>query len=319
MDLPVTYAGGLYDRTLPLQSGEIQPEGIRLRYLSFRTEDIFWRMMRYQEYDASEMSLASYSIARERGEPDFVAIPVFPSRHFRLSCFYVREGSSLRSLEELSGKRVGVPEYQMTMAVWLRGILAEHYGVPSESISWFTGRPERLTITYPASISIRPYQGPGGLDQALLSGEIDAMMAGRTPEPFASGKGMRRLLENSREVEAEYFKKTRLFPIMHTVVLKGELYRQHPWAASSMYEAFCEAKRRALDAMYDTTAVRFSLPWLVEEMEKTREVLGDDFWPYGFAANVENVDTVLRYLFEQGLTEKRMGPEALFPNNLLET
>lgn len=318
MALSLTYAGGLYDRTLALKTGEIQPEGMCLEYLTLPVEDVFWRMMRYQEYDLSEMSLASYAIAHERGEPDLIAIPVFPSRHFRLSCIYVRPDSPLRSLGELRGKRVGVPEYQMTAAVWLRGMLAEHYSVPVESVQWITGRPERLPIVLPETVSVKPHAGPGNLADALRAGEIDALMAARLPEDFAHGTGMRRLLPDSRMAEVEYYKKTGLFPIMHTVAIQGGLYRQHPWIARSLYEAFCRAKQQAIDLMYETTSLRCALPWLVEELEETRRLLGNDFWPYGLDSNWGTLDTLLRYLFEQGLTRTRLQPEALFAKNVLE-
>ncbi len=318
MPLSLTYAGGLYDRTMALRTGEIVPEGVRLEYLTLPVEDVFWRMMRYQEYDLSEMSLASYAIAHERGEPDFMAIPVFPSRHFRLSNIYVRADSPLSALSELRGKRIGMPEYQMTAAVWLRGILAEHHGIPTESVEWRTGRPERLAIALPPNVSVSSYAGPGGLEGALLAGEIDALMAARMPEGFARSGTLRRLLPDSREAEVAYYRATGLFPIMHTVVLKGALYRDHPWVARSISEAFERAKQQAFDAMYDSTALRYSLPWLTEEIEATRAVLGDDFWPYGLAANRENVDTLLRYLFEQGLTRTLLRADTLFAPNVID-
>lgn len=319
MTLSLTYAGGLYDRTQALRTGDVIPEGVRLTYLASTPEDVFLRMMQHQEFDCSEMSLASYSIAHERGEPDFVAIPVFPSRSFRLSCIYVRADSPLRSLEELRGKRVGMPEFQMTAAVWQRGILAEHYGVPVESVTWVTGRPERLAISLPPQIRVEHYQGQGGLAGALQAGAIDALMAARMPEEYARGRGLRRLLADSRAEEAAYFRKTGLFPIMHTVVIKGALYREHPWLARSLYDAFVAAKARTLAAMYDTTALTVSLPWLTEEIEATRRLLGDDYWSYGFSANRDCVATLLRYLYEQGLTQSLQSPEALFAPTLLET
>lgn len=318
MPLSLTYAGGGYDRTLALYTGEIQPQGVQLEYLVLPVEDVFWRMMRYQEYDLSEMSLASYAIAHERGEPDFMAIPVFPSRHFRLSNIYVRRDSPLSALSELRGKRVGVPEYQMTAAVWVRGILAEHHGTPPDTIEWRTGRPERLDIALPANVSVRPYERPGGLEGALLAGDIDALISARMPEGFARTGALRHLLPDSRRAEIAYYEETGLFPIMHTVVLKGALYRQHPWVARSIYEAFCRAKQQAFDAMYDSTALRYSLPWLTEEIEATRAVLGDDFWPYGLAPNRNNIDTLLRYLSEQGLTSTRLRADTLFAPNVID-
>jgi 4,5-dihydroxyphthalate decarboxylase len=315
MVLSITYAGGQYDRTRGLWTGSIVPEGVAVRYEALPVEEIFLRMLTSMEFDAAEMSLASYAIARDQGTHDLVAIPVFPSRSFRLSCIYVREDSPLERLADLRGRRVAMPEYQMTAAVWQRGILQEQYGVPADSVHWVTGRPEKLPIHPP--VRLEQYTGPGGLPGALADGKVDALMAARMPGPFARKAGLRRLLRESRAEEEAYFRRTGHFPIMHTVVLRGELYRANPWIGRALYDAFVRAKVDALQALYDTTSLHATLPWLVEELEAVRDLMGDDYWPYGFQACRGTVDTLLRYLFEQGLTDRRLRPEELFVPDLL--
>lgn len=317
MPLLLTYAGGRYDRTDALRTREVRPNGVDLHYLALPVEAVFYRMLGHLEFDASEMSLASYAIALDRGTHDLVALPIFPSRSFRLSCIYVREDSPLTALSDLRGRRVGLPEYQMTAAVWQRGMLAEHFGVPLDAVQWVTARPEKVPIPLPSNVE--RYGGQGSLEEALLNGAIDALMAARMPEAYRRRQGLRRLLADSRALEQAYFHQTGLFPIMHTVVVKGELYRRHPWLGSALMTAFCAAKQQALDSLYDTTALTCTLPWLVEELEATRQLMGNDFWADGFRAGRHNADTLLRYLHEQGLTGRRLQPEDLFAPNLLDT
>jgi 4,5-dihydroxyphthalate decarboxylase len=317
MSLHMTYAGGLYDRTIGLQNGDIRPAGIDLEFLHRPLEEVFARMLTL-EYSASEFSFATYVVARDQQGPDMIAIPVFPSRHFRLSCVYVPTESPLKTLDDLKGRRVGLTEYQMTAFVWLRGIMEEQLGVSSESINWVTARQERLAIDIPKGTSVEIFGGSGGLIGALRNGEIDALMATKMPDGVRTGD-VRRLLPDSRSQEVGYWSRTHLFPIMHCVVIGGNLYRANPWIARSLFDAFLEAKDKAIKALDDTVALPVSLPWLVEEVEATRTLMGADFWPYGFKQNREPVETLARYAHQQGLTKTRLAPEELFASELLTT
>lgn len=314
-----------YDRTRALQEGRVEVEGVDLTYLPLRVEETFWRMLRYQEFDACELSVGSYLIAREKGHPQFVAIPVFPSRAFRHSCIFINTGSGIQEPQDLVGKRVGVPEYQMTMAIWVRGILQHNYGVPPEKIKWFTGgqekpgRMDKVKHDLPPSIDIRPIGSEQTLSSMLENGEIDALMSTYLPSPFVRrSPKVRRLIPNFREVEREYYRRTGIFPVMHTVVLREDVYRRYPWVAQSLYKAFSEAKRHCQESMYDFSALKYMLAWSIADMEEEREIFGDDLWPYGLEANQYGLQTLVQYAYEQGLIHKKVNAKDLFAPNTLE-
>lgn len=323
--LRITLACGDYDRTRPLLDGRVQPEGIDLNCIPLRPEEIFWRMLRDQEFEASEMSMSSYLMARERGTPRLVAVPVFISRMFRHSCIYINTRSGIHGPADLIGKRVGVPEYQITMALWVRGMLEHEYGVSPRQIHWFTGggeqpgREEKLPLDLPG-VQISTIPRERTLADMLEGGEIDALVIAYMPSVFLRGTShIRRLFPDYRGVEQEYFRRTRLFPIMHTIVLRGDVYEQNPWAAQSLYKAFCQAMRLCQTQLYDTNVLVATLPWLIAEIEDTRKLFGDDFWPYGIEPNRLTLETLTQYSYEQGLTGRKLEVDALFaPNTLKE-
>ena len=322
--IQLTLACSEYDRTAALASGDIEPEGISLNYLRLPVEEIFWRMVRHQEFDASEMSLSSYMIHRSRAD-DFLAIPVFPSRFFRHSCIFINTQSGIVRPEDLVGKRVGVPEYQMTAPLWERALLQHEYGVHPSTIQWFqggleqTGRIEKLPIA-PPGIDIHPIGPDQTLSQMLATGEIDALLTARAPSSFYDknspglpGNGqVRRLFPNFKEVEQAYFSKTGIFPIMHVIVLRKDILERYPWAARSLYKAFCQAKDHLFEQMLDTSALRLALPWLVAELEAIMRLMGPDFWPYGIEANIKTLEAATLYSYEQGLTPRKLSIEELF-------
>jgi 4,5-dihydroxyphthalate decarboxylase len=323
--LRLTLACWNYDRTRALADGTVRPEGIDLEYLGLDVEETFFRMLRHREFDAAEMSLSSYSVTLGRDNPPFVAIPVFPSRLFRHSCIFVSAKSDIRDPRELAGRRIGVPEYQMTAPVWIRGILQDEYGVAPSSVEYFTGgveepgRSEKIALDLPAAIRITPIGATQTLAQMLADGEIDALYTARTPSTFAARPGsVRRLFDDYVAAERDYFRRTKIFPIMHTVVIRRDVYRANPWVARSLYKAFVEAKRRARADLEHTHALASMLPWQVAHVEEARRELGDDWWPYGFAANRPVLETFLRYHHEQGLSKQRLTPEALFAPETLE-
>ena len=324
--LRLTLACWDYDRTRALIDGRVRPEGIDLVYLMQPVEETFFRMMRFKEFDCAEMSLSSYAASLGQENPPFIAIPAFPSRFFRHSCIFVSAKSGIRRPEELKGKRIGVPEYQMTAPVWIRGILSDDYGVKAGDVEHLSGgeeepgRVDKLKVDLPSSIRLRAIDPAKTLSQMLAEGELDALVTARTPSTFASRPdAVKRLFPDYVEVEKQYYRKTRIFPIMHTVVIRRDLYAKNPWVAQSLYKAFVAAKAMALEAYDQTAALPAMLPWLVAHVEDTKREMGNDWWPYGLEANRHVLDTFLRYHHEQGLSKKRLAPEELFARETLES
>jgi 4,5-dihydroxyphthalate decarboxylase len=322
--LQLTLACGNYDRTRALLDGSVKPEGIQLIYLPLSPEEVFFRMIRSKEFDVAEMSFSSYLMNRSRGGADFTAIPVFPSRMFRHSSIYVHAPSGIEKPGDLIGKRVGVPEYQVTAAVWARGILQHEYGVSPRQMAWFTGglehpgREEKIPLSLPSSIKISQISPEKTLSRMLEKGEIDALIAPRPPSSYKDGTGdVRRLFENYKEEEIRYYQKNEIFPIMHTVVIRQDLYNSHPWVAQSLYKAFCLAKEVCFQNLADDAALKYSLPWLVSEVKQTKKILGEDFWPYGIEKNLKVIQTLMQYSVEQGLTKKGIKIEEIFAKSTL--
>jgi 4,5-dihydroxyphthalate decarboxylase len=325
-DLPLVLACWDYDRTRALQDGRVQPEGIDLTYLPLGMPESFFRMLHHGEFHASEMSFSWFTRTLSFDDPPLVAIPVFPSRMFRHSCIYVHAGSGIEQPADLVGKRVGVPEYQMTAAVWIKGILAEHHGVPVESVTYHTGGlrdPGRteLPMTLPPEISVTPIGEGETLSELIESGGIDALYTAEMPEPFKRGSpNVRRLFGDHAAAEHAYFEQTRIFPIMHTVVIRRDVYEANPWVAQSLVKAFVAAKKIAYDDLDEVTALKVSLPWLTAEVERTKAAMGtDDFWPYGLEANREAIATFLGYSYAQGLLPRRFEPYELFAPETVRT
>lgn len=314
-----------YDRTRALQDGSVQPDGIDLNYLDLPVEETFFRMLRHREFDVAEMSLSSYTVSMFREPRPFVAIPIFPSRFFRHSSIYINANSGINMPKDLIGKRVGTPEFQMTAPVWIRGILSEHYDVPVDSVTYLTGgeeepgRSEKIKLDLPPNIKVEPIGPTQTLASMLAKGEIDALHTARMPSTFSMESGpVRRLFPNYKEVEQEYFSKTGIFPMMHTVAIRREVYEQNRWVAQSLYKAFVEAQRRTYEDLYVTAALKAMLPWLTSHVEETRALMGDDFWSYGFDRNRETLATFLRYHHEQGLSKRLLEPEELFAPEAME-
>jgi len=324
--LKMTLACWNYDRTRALQDGRVPVDGVDLTYLNLPVEETFFRMLRYHEFDAAELSLSSYVISLFAESPPFIAIPVFPSRTFRHSCIFVHRASGIREPKDLIGKRVGVPEYQLTAPVWIRGILSDEYGVSAASVSYFTGgqeeagRVEKIKLSLSPEFRVEPIPPGKTLSKMLEAGEIDALYSPRIPSTLGNGSGnVRRLFEDWGAVEREYFRKTRLFPIMHTVVIRRELYEKHRWVAQSLYKAFVRAQREAYQELQEAAALKCMLPWLIQHVEETRTLMGDDYWPYGLQPNVRTLETFLRYSCEQGLSKRMLTPRELFAPECLES
>ncbi|MES2756765.1 MAG: ABC transporter substrate-binding protein [Pseudomonadota bacterium] len=313
-----------YDRTRSLLEGRIQPDGIDLNYLNMPVEETFFRMLRNREFDVAEMSLSSYTVSLFKDSP-FIAIPVFPSRFFRHSCIYVNKDSGIREPKDLIGKRIGNPEYQMTAPVWIRGVLQDEYQVPVDSVTYFTGgeeepnRSEKLKLDLPSNIRVERIGPTQTLSAMLASGEIDALYTARMPSSFHGSDKVRRLFDDFVPVEQDYFRRTKIFPIMHTVVIRRDVYEKNRWVAQSLYKAFCQAQQETYQDLYETAALKAMLPWLTAHVEEARREMGDDFWPYGFEKNVATLSTFLRYSYEQGLSKHLLTPAQLFAPETLES
>jgi 4,5-dihydroxyphthalate decarboxylase len=322
--LHLTLACEDYDRTRPLKDGLVKPEGIELNYLVMPVEEIFWRMMKYEEFDISELSMGAFLTAAAQGRRPFMAIPVFPSRTFRQRCIFINTGSGIERPQDLRGKRMGVPEYSMTAAVWLRGLLQHEYGVAPAEIVWVQageeepGRKDRVDFQMPSGVRLES-KPDKTLNEMIESGEVDAMMSPRMPSCFLKGSPrVRRLFPSYKRVEMEYFSKTGLFPIMHLIVIKRAIYEKERWIAQTLYKAFCAAKDHCMQQLYDTNILRVSLPWTSAEYEATRDLMTADYWPYGIAPNRLNLETLHGYLFEQGLIRQKLELDELFAPETLD-
>ena len=322
--LHLTVACGDYDRTNALKEDTVQPEGIRLNYIPLQAEEIFWRMCNHQEFDASEMSLSNYMTMMSRGKCPFIAIPVFPSRFFRHSCVFINVESGVQKPQDFKGKKIGAPEFSITAAVWIRGFLQDDYGVRAQEVQWLIGgqeepgRKERLDFRLPPEIRVSAIPQDKTLNGMLESGEIDALISARIPSCFAKGSPkIRRLFPNYKEVEMDYYKRNKIFPIMHVLVIRKEVYDRYPWVARSLYKAFCQAKERAIQTMHISNTLTHTLPWLFAEMDLLKALFGPDWWPYGIEPNRHTLETLIRYMQEQGLMEKAMKVEELFAANVV--
>lgn len=317
--LRLVLACGDYDRTRALEDGSIRPDGIELNYLRLPVEETFFRMMRHREFEVSELSFSSYVVSLQRDESPFIAIPVFPSRMFRHGSIYVNTASGIREPADLRGRRVGTPEYQVSAGVWIRGILSDRYGVRADEMTYVTGgqespgRIEKAALDLPPTLRMEQVGAQETLSEMLADGRIDALFTPRIPSPFAAGDPrVARLFPDTIATEKEYFRETRIFPIMHVVVIRRDVYERDPWVAQSLMKAFVAAKEEVLPRLYDSSALRFMLPWLNLQLEDAQKELGSDFWSYGLAENHHVLDAFLRYHHEQGLSKRRLVPEELF-------
>ena len=319
--LHLTMSCDSYDRVQALIDGSVKPEGIDLTFLANTGAETFWRMLRYKEFDVAEMSLSSYVATLFSEDPAFIAIPVFPSRVMRHSCIQINSEGSVKTPKDLIGKRVGLPEWQVTAAVWIKGFLQDEYGVPVESIKYFTGgvedpgREEKIPLSLPEKFSLTVIDPRRTLAQMLEDGEIDALYF----TVLKNYKHIKRLFENYAEVEQEYYKRTKLFHIMHTVVIRRDLYEKFPWVAQSMMKALTAAKDKAFKEMYSLGRLKIMLPWLNDHIDRTRDLMGEDYWPYGVEPNRHTLETFLRYSFEQGLSKRLLKPEEIFAPETIES
>jgi 4,5-dihydroxyphthalate decarboxylase len=316
----LTMACGPYDRMEALATGVVQPEGIDLRYLAIQSPpEIFARMIKTQSFDVAEMSLAHYSIMRTRGKFPFVAIPVFPSRLFRHGFIFINRDSGIVEPRDLEGKRVGVQEYRQTAGVWIRGILQHECGVDLARITWVEGgvnepRPadDEMDLRPVGELKLQRIGPERTLNEMLERGEIDAYFGARRPAAFDRGRNVARLFPDYRAREKDFYRRTGFYPIMHTLVIREDLYEEHPWVPESLYKACQQSKAWALKQMRFSGAQRSMLPWLFEEIAEMDDLMGPDPWPYGIEANRTMLETFQTYLVEQRFLETAKPIDALF-------
>jgi 4,5-dihydroxyphthalate decarboxylase len=307
--LNLTLACNPYDRVQPLISGDVQPDGVALNFISSLSPgEIFWRMLRHEEFDVSELSLSAYMLGLARGDTRFVAIPVFLLRLFRHSYIWVRQGAGIERPEDLKGKRVLVPEYHMTALLYIRGALKHDYSVLPEDMHWVRTRVERVDISVPPGVVVEDMAPETSVEDLMGSGAIDATAGTRPPRGPAP---MRRLFPNFREVEADYYRRTRIFPIMHVLAIRRPVYEANPWLALNLMQAFEQAKAHAYERLHEVSGI-YALPWLNSELQEMREVFGEDPFPYGVEPNRASLDAATLFSYEQGLSERRLSIDELF-------
>lgn len=325
-DLKLTYGGYVYlDRTRALQSGQVRAEGVDLNFQTVEISELFRRMAQHVEFDVAEMSLSTYMVMRGQGDDRLIGIPVFLSRAFRHSRVFVNSEAGIDRPEDLQGKNVGTPEFQMTAGLWIRGFLQHDYGVDASDMSWFYGGSdepvyaERRRHEAPPGVKLEQIPTGRTLSDMVESGELDALITAADPEPYRRGSpNVRRLFDDPWTVERDYFARTGIFPIMHLAVIQREIYERNRWLAVSLLNAFIESKRLGMERMRLTGALPVALPWLAAAMEELDEVFDGDAFPYGFAANRHVLEAATTYASEQGLTPRRFEPEELFAPETLD-
>jgi 4,5-dihydroxyphthalate decarboxylase len=323
--LQLSIACGDYDRTRALINGEVQIDGVDPVYMALSPEEMFFRAMRYEDFDISELSFSSYMVKTAKGDCPYVAVPVFLSRAFRHTSIYVRK-DRIKKPQDLIGKRVGLPEYQLTANVWARAILQDDFGVKPSDMQFVRGgidtpgRPEKIKLQLPSDIRIEDAPEGVTISDMLDRGELDGFIAPRPPSGAAlTNPNVGWLFDDPTSVAKEYYSRTKVFPIMHVVGIRKTLVAQHPWLPAAVYKAFSQAKTLALEKLSDTSATKVTLPFVEEQLKAARETLGSDFWSYGVGPNRATLETFLRHHHGQGLSHKLMSVDEIFHPSTYES
>lgn len=323
--LTVSLAVAPYDRVQPLFTGRVQIEGCDVNYFPLEAEEVFARAYSSQDFDITELSSSSHILTSARGDAPYIGVPAFVSRVFRHSAYYIRTDRGIKTPQDLKGKTVGVPEYQMTAALWARGILSDEYGVKAQDIHWRNGgqeqpgRKERTPID-PPGIDLKSIPSDKTLSGLLEAGELDAIISARAPSCFTRGApNIARMFPDFRKAEEAYFRKTGMFPIMHLIGIRKTLVEKHPWLPASVFKAFCQAREIALKELKDVGVLHAMLPWMPDEVARTQAVMGPNFWPYGIEENRKDIEAMLRWSYEQGLSPRQAKMEDVFARGTFET
>lgn len=314
--ISLTLACTSSDRTRPLMDGRFRVPGCDITFLPGEPEDIFRRALRDRAFDVSELSFSSHILTTTRGDSPYVGVPVFLSRAFRHSAVYVRTDRGIRTAADLAGRTIGLPEYQQTAALWMRGILREHYGVDTRGIAWRTGG-ERVAITLPEGFDVKP--AGRDLEAALAAGEIDALIAPRPPACLRDRSApVDRLWPDYRAEEQAWFGASGFFPIMHCLAVRKDVAERHPWLPVELFRAFAAAKAASLAELRLVNVLRVSLPWIAAEAEAQIAAMGGNPWPYGFARNRDEIAAMIRFAVADGLAAEAIAPEALFHPSVID-
>ena len=314
--ISLTLACTATDRTRPLMEGRFKVPGADITFLPGEPEDIFRRALRDRAFDISELSMGSHIVTSARGDAPYIGVPVFLSRAFRHSAIYIRTDRGINSAADLAGREIGLPEYQQTAALWVRGILRDHYGVDTRGISWRTGG-ERVAITLPDGFKVKPMGE--SLEEALAAGRIDALIAPRPPACLGTDSApVARLFPDYRREEENWFRTSGFFPIMHCLAVRKDVAERHPWLPVELFRAFSAAKAASLAELSLVNVLRVSLPWIAAEAEAQSALFGGNPWPYGFKRNRDEIAAMIRYAVEDGLAARRMEPEELFHPSVLD-
>ena len=322
MALTLSFACGRYDRTDAIMTGEVRPEGVDLTPLTLSPAETFWRLTQSAEFDLSEMSLSGFIMRVARGDDEYVGLPVFTSRVFRHSGIVLRD--EISNAAQLAGARVAVPEYHMTAVLFMRGLLGDEFGIKPSDITWVqagqytAGRTEREALTLPEDIRVE-VERSRTVDELLASGGVQAALSPYTSRLLGvPDSPIRRLYEDPRAAELDYYQRSGVYPIMHLVVLRRAVYEQHPWVATSLTKAFSQAKRLCLERMPGIGGHSpVALPFFLHHLEEAHKTFGEDIWPYGLEPNRRTLETACRYSYEQGLSPRLIDPAELFAANAL--
>lgn len=324
--LRLSLAMGRYDRTAAIVDGRVRIDGVEPIAMLQSPEEMFFRAFRHRAYDISELSLSSYAISVARGDPHYVAVPVFLSRAFRHTSAYVRTDRGIDRPEDLKGRRIGIAEYQLSANVWLRGILEDDHGVRPADVTWVRGgmdapgRPEKIRVELPSDVKVEPAPEGATLNQMLMDGKIDGFIGPRWPRCFAEGHPhVDRLFRDSVGAAEDYYRRTGIFPIMHVLGVRRALADEHPWLPGALLKAFTEAKRLAQEALRDTSATKVTMPFVEDVLGRAQATMGADPWTYGLTdANAHVLDTFLGYHAAQGLSPRRVAVHELFHPSTVE-
>lgn len=321
----LSIAIGNYDRCRPLFDGKVQIDGVNPIFMHLPPEEIFFRAFRSSEFDVCELSLSSSVVKAVNGSFDYVGIPVFLSRAFRHTSVYVRK-DRIKKPEDLIGKKIGVPEYQLTANVWARAFLWDGYGIKPSDVTWVRGgisepgRPEKIKLKLPDNIKVEDCAADETISQLLVEGKIDGYIAPRPPVvPKGTASEIGWLFDDPTAEAKAYFKRTGIFPIMHIVGVRRQLADQYPWLPFAIYKAFSDAKHVALEHLLDTSATKVTMPFVEERMAEARQLMGDDFWSYGVEANKHVLETFFRHHHLQGLSSRELRIDELFGPSVMES
>lgn len=323
--LRLSIAVGDYDRNRPLIDGEVLIDGVDPVFMKLVPEEIFFRAFRHAEFDVCEASLSSFTVKTAQGTNPYVGVPAFVSRAFRHTCIFIRNDRGIEKPQDLRGKRIGCPEYQLTACVWIRALLEDDCGVKSSDVIWVRGgleqpgRIEKVKVSLPSDIRLEQAPANKSLNQMLVDGEIDGFIGPRAPSSFEAGHpNVVRLFSNPTEAAADYYRRSKIFPIMHMIGARRTIVEKHPWLPAALLKAFEESKQVALSRLGDTSATKITLPFVEEQLQAARRLMGEDFWSYGVGPNRHVLEAFLQTHHSQGLSSRRLAVEELFHPPTLE-